>query len=364
MKRYLPLLLFPVLSCMGLFTTSCHSVAARWEKLSGPEERNYPLGGFHRVELSVPVDVKIRQSKSFSVRGTSKYKGVLDLIDLSVRDSTLYLTWKKETGPWQGSNFPDVDFYVSVPYLRGVALRGSGDIDLKDAFTGTDFTAYLHGSGDIEMDNMTLTGDIEMELEGSGDISFKYVRAAAAKIALRGSGEVSGKKLECTDELQATLQGSGTVEIHDNRARSLHYTLQGSGDFKLSDITAKEDALMEVVGSGDLIVKNCNGDRKVALRLSGSGDIRIANLMAESLETELVMSGDIRVTQGNVGQLSVSQTGSGDIYLKGVQTQQARVWRKGSGDIDIHVTEDLFIDENEGSGAIRYIGSPNVRVKR
>ncbi len=361
MKRYFLLALLPAF----LLCQSIASVAAKWEKLPTKEERNYSLTGFNRVVLTIPVDLKIRQASDFSLKGVSKYKGALDLVELSLQDSTLYISWHKEAKSFlKGVNFPNVDFFLTLPELVRAELKGSGDIGLRGPFMGKDMTIALQGSGDFEVERLTLTGALSVTLTGSGDFDFKRITAERAEMTLKGSGDIEGEVLECEGALDTNLRGSGTIKIKDSRANTMRHNLQGSGDVKLTNVRYQKENQVELVGSGDFVVSDCAGEGKTNLRLRGSGDMRIANLNAAALDAELVMSGTMRILDGSVANLTISLMGSGDMLFKGMKAQNARVWRKGSGDVELYVTDKLYIDEASGSGALRYVGSPAVMVKK
>lgn len=359
MKRYFLLALLPAF----LLCQSIDSVAAKWEKLSTKEERNYPLTGFKHVMLGIPAELKIRQTDEYSFKGVSKYKGALDVVSLSVKDSTLYITWKDD-GSMLYRNSPKVEFFLTLPELVRAELKGLGDIDLRGPFTGKDMTIALQGSGDFEVERLTLTGALSVTLTGSGDFDFKRITAEQAEMALQGSGDIEGEVLECEGALDMNLRGSGTIKIKDSRANTMRHNLQGSGDIKLTNVRYQKENQVELVGSGDFVVSDCAGEGKTNLRLRGSGDMRIANLNAEALDAELVMSGTMRILDGSVANLTISLMGSGDMLFKGMKAQKARVWRKGSGDVELYVTDKLYIDEASGSGALRYVGSPAVMVKK
>ena len=359
MKRYFLLALLPAF----LLCQSIASVAAKWEKLPTKEERNYSLTGFNRVVLTIPAELKIRQTDEYSLKGVSKYKGALDVVSLSIKDSTLYITWKDD-GSMLYRNSPKVEFFLTLPELVRAELKGLGDIDLRGAFTGKDMTIALQGSGDFEVERLTLTGALRVTLTGRGDLDFKRITAERAEMTLQGSGDIEGEVLECEGALDTNLRGSGTIKIKDSRANTMRHNLQGSGDVKLTNVRYQKENQVELVGSGDFVVSDCAGEGKTNLRLRGSGDMRIANLNAAALDAELVMSGTMRILDGRVPNLTISLMGSGDMLFKGMKAQKARVWRKGSGDVELYVTDKLYIDEASGSGALRYVGSPAVMVKR
>ena len=89
---------------------------------------------------------------------------------------------------------------------------------------------------------------------------------------------------------------------------------------------------------------------------SGSGDIVVERLNAESFEFKLSGSGHF-TAEGKAEELDINLSGSGDIDTRDLVAQEAYVKISGSGDVKVHAVESLEAKVS-GSGDISYYGDP------
>lgn len=128
-------------------------------------------------------------------------------------------------------------------------------------------------------------------------------------------------------------------------------------------ITMPDIEGLAISGSGDIktITPVVTGD--LNLKISGSGDITIPDLMLKSLYAAISGSGDIAISgQGIASEANVKISGSGDVMLKGVRFQNADISIAGSGDAYVELSENLKA-RVAGSGDIVYSGNPLVDAK-
>lgn len=93
-----------------------------------------------------------------------------------------------------------------------------------------------------------------------------------------------------------------------------------------------------------------------ALTLTGSGNIVVNDIEAESLEVSLPGSGTL-TGSGTVTRLDVTVSGSGTMQFPRLVANDVRAVVSGSGSIVITATESLDASVS-GSGAILYAGNP------
>ena len=359
MRKLFLVSLFTLLACT--FQLQFAGIAkAQWVKLASPEERTYNLQGFNKIILSNPAEVSVRQTNEFAVSARSKYKGALDILKLEVRNNTLYITSESLTL----KTFPEIDVYVTMPKLEEATLNGSGEIDLKGAFTGDLLRVTLNGSGVIDIDDAKLTHDFVGSLNGSGDLKFGRLETTNLQLSLQGSGDIEAKRLSARNEANLSLQGSGTFIVDMLRCTNLSGLLRGSGDLKFGQVTFTDKADVELAGSGDIYAKEIKGGNALATTLRGSGDIRYNSLEVDTFDAELYMSGDIYVSSGKAKNVSASVVGSGDMHLRGLRCSAAHVQLQGSGDITLDVRDELYMEHVKGSGEIHYTGNPTLKVKK
>lgn len=110
-----------------------------------------------------------------------------------------------------------------------------------------------------------------------------------------------------------------------------------------------------LTGSGDIIGSDEIRAENFAVRITGSGDIRLM-LDAKTVQGKLVGSGDLGL-EGKATELEFLVTGSGDIDASRLKASRAVATVSGSGDIAVHATEALK-SRIAGSGDITYSGNP------
>lgn len=164
-----------------------------------------------------------------------------------------------------------------------------------------------------------------------------------------------------------SVKGSGGIRIAtDLKADRLALGVSGSGDIDAYNLSAGEVAL-GVTGSGDIEVRNVSG-KKIALGVTGSGEVKVSSVATDELACGVSGSGDIVVAAGTVGSANYGVTGSGDIKASSVRATEANAVASGSGDISCRATKQLSTAAM-GSGNIYYYGNPakvigkNKRVK-
>lgn len=164
-----------------------------------------------------------------------------------------------------------------------------------------------------------------------------------------------------------SVKGSGGIRIAtDLKADRLALGVSGSGDIDAYNLSAGEVAL-GVTGSGDIECKAVSGD-EVVLGVTGSGDVKVSSVATDELACGVSGSGDIVVAAGTVGSANYGVTGSGDIKASSVRATEANAVASGSGDISCRATKQLSTAAM-GSGNIYYYGNPakvigkNKRVK-
>lgn len=164
-----------------------------------------------------------------------------------------------------------------------------------------------------------------------------------------------------------SVKGSGGIRIAtDLKADRLALGVSGSGDIDAYNLSAGEVAL-GVTGSGDIEVRNVSG-KKIALGVTGSGDVKVSSVATDELACGVSGIGDIVVAAGTVGSANYGVTGSGDIKASSVIATEANAVASGSGDISCRATKQLSTAAM-GSGNIYYYGNPakvigkNKRVK-
>ena len=114
---------------------------------------------------------------------------------------------------------------------------------------------------------------------------------------------------------------------------------------------------LQVIGFAEVRLDGLHTER-LALNLSGAGDVRIAALSAGLLEVDLRWMGQIEVA-GEVTQQRV-QISMGTYGARRLESKQAEVTLKGAGYATVWATDTLDLNVR-GPGGVAYYGTPTVR---
>lgn len=128
-------------------------------------------------------------------------------------------------------------------------------------------------------------------------------------------------------------------------------------------ITIPEIEGLEISGSGDIIAETPVKTGDFHMKISGSGDITISELVAAAVKAAISGSGDIEMEKaGNAEKLSIAISGSGDIDLRQLAANNVDIVISGSGDCNVNATGKLGV-KISGSGDVYYKGKPVVNAE-
>lgn len=124
-------------------------------------------------------------------------------------------------------------------------------------------------------------------------------------------------------------------------------------------VTTPEIEMLGVAGSGNIIAEKPIDTRVIELFIAGSGDIKIARLKCERVESEITGSGNVIVSGDPAREIELLIAGSGNLLATQLKTEYAKIRIAGSGNCEIAVSD--YLDARIfGSGDIRYQGSPKI----
>lgn len=263
-----------LIACIGLLlgTTACS------------QSRNYSSGNWNSKKVVgssnyVTKDIKVDKFKKISLAGSPDVfftqksgrpevevytsDNIVDLLDIKVKDNTLYIGFKKNVNV----SYKKLEVRVSAETLNAISVAGSGSILLKNGLRTTDnLTFSVAGSGDIQGSSIECK-DLTTSVAGSGDINADNIRCSNLKVSVAGSGDLVLKNVTALDT-NASVAGSGTATIQGT-TDTASYSVAGSGDLLVSDHQAKRVSA-SVAGSGDI---KCYATEFLKVRTSGSGSV-------------------------------------------------------------------------------------------
>ena len=187
------------------------------------------------------------------------------------------------------------------------------------------------------------------------DLKVNVYAPEVTAFSVNGSGGIRIATDLKADRLALGVSGSGDIDAYNLSAGEVALGVTGSGDIEVRNVSGKKIAL-GVTGSGDIECKAVSGD-VVALGVTGSGDVKVSSVATDELACGVSGSGDIVVAAGTVGSANYGVTGSGDIKASSVIATEANAVASGSGDISCRATKQLSTAAM-GSGNIYYYGNP------
>ena len=122
-------------------------------------------------------------------------------------------------------------------------------------------------------------------------------------------------------------------------------------------VHAPSVSTFRVSGSGMIQTTSTIQTPLLNMDISGSGDIKITELLAANVDANISGSGSINVDAGTAQELDLKISGSGRHNFSNLQSTSATTNTSGSGDIRLHATQQLQI-KISGSGSVYYKGTP------
>lgn len=193
-----------------------------------------------------------------------------------------------------------------------VELSNQGDIELvtdANSFVEVETNSNLFEALNLKVDGSVLKIDTKNGYSiGKYDKLTYYVHAPLIrKTDVSGSGNIKGGNgIAVTENFEANVSGSGNIEISGVVAQSVKANISGSGNITLN---------------GDGTTTNA------ALKISGSGNINAFGLTSQITQATISGSGNIKTKTEQT--LTVNISGSGDVYYKG--TPSINMNGSGSG---------------------------------
>ena len=178
---------------------------------------------------------------------------------------------------------------------------------------------------------------------------------------VRGSGNVITESREVSGFNEIALRGNGTVVVVVDGTESL--TIEAEDNIMPLLTSEVSNGRLELSSESSIsptreIRYTISAAVLGAVSISGSGDITVTNIDAESFDAEISGSGRIE-PRGTTAELNVGISGSGDFEGEGLAAAIGSVRVSGSGNAVVNVSEDLDVTIS-GSGDVQYTGNPSL----
>lgn len=201
---------------------------------------------------------------------------------------------------------------------------------------------HVSGNGTTGTDTRNINGFTGVETHGAIDL-----------VVTQGSFNV---KVEADQNL---------LQYIETRVENGHLVVGFRNGIYIEDINTAKVYIsaptlndFETHGSGNITGQGTVNDKnKIAVNVSGSGDIEL-HLDCPDVITETHGSGNISI-DGTSKNISTTVSGSGDVKIAGLKAESVKVSIHGSGDTEVFASETLDV-EIFGSGNVHYKGEPKI----
>jgi len=194
---------------------------------------------------------------------------------------------------------------------------------------------------------------------------------AFTSISMRGIGKIfinQGKEQKVAIEGDEVAINRITTNVTDGKlvidvGRDWIEKVSAGFDFLSSHdirffITVKELEELEIAGAADVEAKDIK-TKDLTLKMIGATNVKVFNLSADSLKTEIPGAGKIAV-DGKVDDLSVTLAGAGNFSGHKLKSKTAKVTLSGVGSAQLWVTGELDVTI-AGVGSVEYYGNPLIK---
>ena len=201
---------------------------------------------------------------------------------------------------------------------------------------------HVSGNGREQTEQRNISGFTGVETRGDIDI-----------VVSQGSYNV---KIEADQNLLQYIETNvenGRLVVHFRDNMSI-------GDYNSAKVyvTAPELNAFGTSGSGDISSQGKISDKmKMDIHVSGSGDVQL-DLDCPEIKTDTHGSGNITLGK-KTRSLSCEISGSGDVKAANLKAEAVKISVHGSGDTEVFASESLDA-EISGSGDVHYKGDPKI----
>lgn len=191
----------------------------------------------------------------------------------------------------------------------------------------------------------------------------------------RSVGTFSGLSISISGNVQYRQDSVHKVEIQaqqnildviETRVMNNELVIKFKNSVKVKDhepinvfISSPSMTSLGLSGSGSLSALGSFNSQHLRLRLSGSGNLTVQNIVTGNIDAAISGSGNIKVLSGSAASETLEISGSGDMDFKEVAVATANTKTSGSGNMYVNVSQRLDA-KISGSGSVMYRGTPVV----
>lgn len=208
--------------------------------------------------------------------------------------------WKQKTKS-RLRPLPVANEEVGVKYFKSISAAGGVDIVYVQGtrnfikFEGPE-SSLKHYGFDVEGEKLHIAprDNVFKTFMGAEDVKIIVSSTDLVEVNIAGSGEFLMETPLDTDNLRVKVAGSGDVDLSDVICNNISCDIAGSGDIKVRSVTTG-NALLSIAGSGDIEMnfKKCGF---VKTKIAGSGDIKLKG-KTEHFDSKIAGSGTVDTSE-------------------------------------------------------------------
>lgn len=178
----------------------------------------------------------------------------------------------------------------------------------------------------------------------AGSYSVYFVQGETTSVKLRGRE----KDISLTD----VRSNGGTLHIGAKKNNDWKlFSQNNAGDVDVY-VTSPNLRDIEIKGSGDLIADGKIDTDEMKIRIAGSGNTKIKELICNNISVKIAGSGDVEINKITTAEASLSIAGSGDIEMDNANIGHVESSIAGSGTIELKGNIKSHHEKIAGSGSV------------
>ncbi len=202
------------------------------------------------------------------------------------------------------------------------------------------------GHGEKGTDNRDVASFSVVDVSNSIDLDIDVNETGSQGVTLSGYKNI-------LEHIKTNVSGD-TLYIYTTK----HTDFENDDDIKVTVSTKQLSGLL-ISGASDAEIKgDIKGDHFL-MKVSGAGDVKIAQAHVNSFIATISGAGDLEVNDGTAGNAEYKVSGAGDVSADKFVTNTCKATVSGAGGMDLNVQQKLDAKVS-GTGSITYVGSPSV----
>jgi disulfide oxidoreductase YuzD len=208
-------------------------------------------------------------------------------------------------------------------------------------------TDRIVGNGNLKTKDVNIVPKSKLKAKGSIDI--QVVQAAESSIQIQADENILPFiVVENNEDGETVVKTKSGYSLSTNNVILVTYTSPN-----VESIT--------IAGSGNIVTQNkINNSTEFKVSIAGSGNATI-NVHSPKVVAKIAGSGNIN-SSGETRDLQVTISGNGDYKGENLMAENATVKISGSGNVRLHADATLNVNIS-GSGDVYYRGNPTITEK-